>query len=176
MRIFEEWLSEKTDDYGAEALRDAIKKAGYKRSQVAVSKGRGGYETVYHVTIKDLTIPQEKIEKIVKPFEKLDWDERTGEILSGGNAMIFVEYDWKLISAAEKRYEAQMKEVIAKGTKSIGEWIPVGKNYKVAWLDKASAKRPDTEYALMYKGKLIQRLDKKFVKPLWRVFFNSETM
>lgn len=170
MKVFEEWLFEKADDPVGDAMRDALKKAGYKRNQVSVSKGRGGYEIVYHVTVKDLMVPIEKIEKIVKKFQSVDWDERTGEILAGGNTMIFVEYDWKTVSAEEKRLEKPMKEVIAQGTKSIGEWIPVGKDFKLAWLDKASARRPETEYALMYKGKLIQRYDKKFVSPLWRVF------
>ena len=155
MKVFEEWLFEKADDPVGDAMRDALKKAGYKRNQVSVSKGRGGYEIVYHVTVKDLMVPIEKIEKIVKKFQSVDWDERTGEILAGGNTMIFVEYDWKTVSAEEKRLEKP---------------IPVGKDFKLAWLDKASARRPETEYALMYKGKLIQRYDKKFVSPLWRVF------
>ena len=115
MKVFEEWLMEKSADPLGDAIRDALKKAGYKRSQVSVSKGRGGYEIVYHVTVKDLMIPIEKIEKVVKKFQSVDWDERTGEILAGGNTMIFVEYDWKTVSAEEKRLEELKAKCEKKG-------------------------------------------------------------
>ena len=170
MKILEAWLAEKTEDPFGDSLRDALKKEGWSRKQISVSKGKGTYNRVYHVTVKDLMLPIVSVEKVAKKFENLDYDERTGEILSGGNTMIFVEYDWKAEAAEQKRLEPAIKEVVKKGTASLGEWIPVGKDFKVAWLDKASARRPDVEYAMMYKGKLIQRTDKKFVKPLWRIF------
>ena len=170
MKIFEEWLNEKAEDKLGDAIRDALKKAGWKRSEVTVAKGRGGYDAVYHVTVKNLKLPIENVEKVAKKFEKLDWDDRTGELLAGGNTVIFVEYDWKAESAEQKRLAPAMKEVIAKGTKSLGEWIPVGKDFKVAWLDKASARRPESEYAMMYKGKIVQRTDKRFIKEFWRIF------
>ncbi len=169
MKVFEEWLLEaRSEDPIGEGIRADLKKAGYKRNQISVTRTRG--ISAYNVSIKDLTLPIDKIEKIVKKYESIDRDVRTGEILSGGNTFVHVEYDYNAISAARKYFEKPMKEVIAKGTKNLGEWIPVGKDYKVAWIDSRSASNPENEYALMYKGKMLQRMDKKFIKELWRVF------
>lgn len=170
MEVFQNWLNERTEDPIGDKMREALKKAGFKRNQVTVSKGRGGYETVYHVTVRDVRLPLDNVEKVTKRFENVDWDERTGEILSGGNTFIRVEYDYKAEAAEQKRLAKAMKEVIGKGTKNLGEWIPVGKDFKVAWLDKRSAANPENEYALMYKNKIIQRYDDKFIRELWRVF------
>lgn len=171
MKVLEEWLLEaRSEDPIGEGIRADLKKAGYKRSQISVTKSSGRTSCMYTVSIKDVTIPMEKIEKIVQKYEEFDRDVRTGEILSGGNTFVRVEYDYNSISAAQRYFEKPMKEVIAKGTKNLGEWIPVGKDYKVAWFDSRSASNPENEYALMYKGKLIQRTDKKFIKELWRVF------
>lgn len=74
-------------------IRAALKKAGFTARQVSVKKGQGGYELVFYVTIRLSRIDKAEVEKIVRSFKSVDYDERTGEILAGGNCFIFVSYE-----------------------------------------------------------------------------------
>lgn len=69
-------------------IRAALKKAGFTARQVSVRKGQGGYELVFYVTIRLSRIDKAEVEKIVRPFKSVDYDERTG-----GNCFIFVSYE-----------------------------------------------------------------------------------
>lgn len=50
------------------------------------------------ITIKDLAIDIKEIEQLAKGYESYERDEFTGEILSGGNTFVFVNYDYGLKS------------------------------------------------------------------------------
>lgn len=81
----------------AKAIRQQIKtQLGYSSRKVSVRQRQGGLSYCFQVTVKDLDIPLEPIEKIARKFKEVDKCERTGEILGGGNTYVFVEYDWKL--------------------------------------------------------------------------------
>lgn len=77
----------------SKAIRAALKEAGLTSKQVSVKHRYCGYSSSYHITIKDGNISQMQIEDICKHFESVDYDERTGEILEGGNDYVFVERD-----------------------------------------------------------------------------------
>ena len=79
MKVLKEWLLEaRSEDPIGEGIRADLKKAGYKRSQISVTKSSGRTSCMYTVSIKDVTIPMEKIEKIVQKYEEFDRDVRTG--------------------------------------------------------------------------------------------------
>ena len=166
MHTLQKWLEEaKTAAAPAEKVQERLKKKGFKRTQISVRDGGNSVR----VTIKDLDIDKEKIERMFSKVEKVDYDAN-GEILSGG-IYVFVEYDWKAVDAEEKRFAKEIKEVIKQGASHPGEWIPVGRNFKLSWHSKNDAvASPYTTYHLMYKNKLISRHDKNFVFELWRVF------
>ncbi len=73
-------------------IRLALKKAGFNARQVSVKADCGGYELAFYVTIRDRNIDKAEVEKVVLPFSSIDYDEHTGEILTGGNDYIFVRY------------------------------------------------------------------------------------
>lgn len=77
----------------AKAIRTALKEAGITSKQVSVKHRYCGYSSSYHITIKDGNISEMQVEDICKRFESVDYDERTGEILEGGNDYVFVERD-----------------------------------------------------------------------------------
>ena len=77
----------------AKAIRTTLKEAGFNQKQVSVKKQWAGYELVFNVTIHDEKIEKDEIEKIVAKFRSIDYDERTGEILAGGNDYVFVKKD-----------------------------------------------------------------------------------
>ena len=83
--------------YNTKALLTAeFKKLGYNSRKISVRKQCNGYSDAFYVTIKDINIDIEQIEKICKRFESYEVDERTQEILCGGNTFVFVEYDKKI--------------------------------------------------------------------------------
>lgn len=77
----------------AKAIRAALKEAGITSKQVSVKHRYCGYSSSYHITIKDGNVSELQIKDICKSFESVDYDERTGEILEGGNDYILVERD-----------------------------------------------------------------------------------
>lgn len=90
------------------AIRAELKKLGFNSKQVSVKSGNCGYSDYSHITIKDLSIDIKAVEKVCKVFNHVDYDEYTGEILSGGNTYIRVEYDYKALS---DMMNAKMPEV-----------------------------------------------------------------
>jgi hypothetical protein len=70
------------------AIRSELKAAGYNQKRVSVRKRSTGS---VNVEILDPTANVEEIENIAKKYESYDRDERTGEILCGGNTFVFVD-------------------------------------------------------------------------------------
>ena len=81
-----------TDRERIAAIRQALKEHGYSNRKVGVRYD--GY--AIWLTIKDLAIDIKEIEQLSKEYESYDRDEFTGEILSGGNTFVFVNYAYCL--------------------------------------------------------------------------------
>lgn len=81
-----------TDSERVVAIRQALKEHGYNNRKVGVRYD--GY--AIWLTIKDLAIDIKEIEQLAKGYESYDRDEFTGEILSGGNTFVFVNYAYGL--------------------------------------------------------------------------------
>lgn len=76
-----------------EKITAKIKELGYNSRQVSVRSRHAGYSSALLVTIRDASISINKIEEAIASFEKIDRCHLTGEILSGGNTFIDVEYN-----------------------------------------------------------------------------------
>lgn len=74
-----------------QAVRNTLKSKGYNNRKISVTN-----DGAIWVTVKDLSIKLDDIEKLVKKHEHYYTDEITGEILQGGNTFIFVQYDYRL--------------------------------------------------------------------------------
>lgn len=83
-----------TDSERLAAIRQALKEHGYSNRKVGVLYD--GY--AIWLTIKDLAIDIKEIEQLAKGYESYERDEFTGEILSGGNTFVFVNYAYGLKS------------------------------------------------------------------------------
>ena len=111
MKILENFINEMAVDPLADKIRQDLKKAGYKvPAQISVTTRRGGYSSAYDVTINDLKISSNEIEKLLKKYESYEYDQKTGEILAGGNTYIFVTYD----SDVERKEEKRLRPLAAK--------------------------------------------------------------
>ena len=85
-----------TDRERVDAIRKTLKEKGYNSRQVGVTYQVAGYSAIIRVTIKEPEIDKSEIENIVKGFNEIDRDERTGEILEGGNTFVSVCYNCRL--------------------------------------------------------------------------------
>lgn len=84
-------------------IRDKIKaELGYNSRQVSIRSGDCGYSDYTKITVKDLSCDIDAIKQIAKSFESIRYDEYCGEILSGANTYINIEYDWEILRKAEE--------------------------------------------------------------------------
>lgn len=127
-----------------ENIREELKAIGIKPRQVSIR--RDGSSA--NVTIKDLSVEYDKVNEAAHKFEKIDRCEYSGEILCGGNRFVFVDYDWRVESAAK---ETELyKELLAKAEAALAkigendshgeEIVPGYVIFKVDWRLQASVK------------------------------------
>ena len=76
--------------------KDLKTKLGYSSRQVSVKVQNAGYSSAIWINVKSLDIALKPIEELVEGSESYERDERTLEILAGGNTFVFVQYFWKL--------------------------------------------------------------------------------
>lgn len=98
-------------------IKKYLKENGIDTKNINVKCFNGGYSESYNITIKDININIEKVRELVKTFESYERDERTGEILEGGNIYIFVNYDYNTLKLANEKYNAVVLNVIDKKLK-----------------------------------------------------------
>ena len=142
-----------TSNEKSKKIRAALKAAGISNRQVSVRHHYAGYSSAWDITIKDKSLSIKEISDICKRFENIDYDERTGEILSGANDFVHVDraYDYPVDCSP---YLAQVEQVISQLRRSgqsanigdsgwiiffeIGYYVCVNKKYESIdyWLSK----------------------------------------
>lgn len=98
----------------SKAIRDILKKAGYKLRDFSIRSKDCGYSDETRISIKNLSIKTKEIENLVKGFEEIRYDEYCGEILSGANTFIFVDYDFDTLYNEGERLEGEIAEILDK--------------------------------------------------------------
>ena len=78
----------------AAEVRKQLKEIGITSKQVSVKSGYCGYSDKLNITIKDLSVKEQTVKEIAKQYEEYERDERSGEILEGGNTYVFIEFDY----------------------------------------------------------------------------------
>ena len=78
------------------AIKKELKEAGYSTKDFSVSVKDSLYDTAIKIKIKTPYVSRANVEKILKHWESYELDQRTGEILQGGNKYLFAEYDYKI--------------------------------------------------------------------------------
>lgn len=95
-------------------IKKYLKENGIDTKNISVKGSNCGYSESYNITIKDITVDIEKVRELVKTFESYERDERTGEILEGGNTYIFINYDYNTLKLANEKYNGVVLNVINK--------------------------------------------------------------
>lgn len=97
----------------AQELRSNLKKEGYPAKMVSVRMRYIGYDTAIDVTIKDIAVNFDKVQKMAEKYEYISHDQ-FGEILAGGNTYVNVKLDYDMIEEGEKQYYKEAAEIIGK--------------------------------------------------------------
>ena len=74
-------------------IRQKLKAAGFTNKDYSIRVREAGYDTSVRIYIKNPMVQVSNIEAIVSCYKTIDRDERTGEILSGGNTFVFCKYE-----------------------------------------------------------------------------------
>ena len=91
-------------------IRKSLKEAGYTQKDIKVSVRSSRYDTAAKITIHNPHIDRHRIEKILRPaYEEIDRDDITGEILQGGNTMLFIEYEYGVFEDVAREWMAPAK-------------------------------------------------------------------
>ena len=154
-------------------IANELKKNGYNQTKASVKYRSLTWDSAIEITVKDLKIELESIEKIVKKFEKVRWDDKAQEILTGGNTYIDVKYDEKLVIAEKNRLKSLIKDTIDKMKANEGNWIKLKNGLELS-LPKGYFGSEDLVYCYKWKGKtFMNNRDKGFIKPLWLLLFRT---
>ena len=98
-------------------IKKYLKENGINTKNISIKGSNCGYSESYNITIKDINIDIEKVRKLVQKLESYERDERTGEILEGGNTYIFVNYDYNTLKLANEKYNNIVLDIINKKLK-----------------------------------------------------------
>ena len=91
-------------------IRKSLKEAGYTQKDIKVSVRSSRYDTAAKITIHNPHIDRHRIEKILRPaYEEIDRDDITGEVLQGGNTMLFIEYEYGIFEEVAREWMATAK-------------------------------------------------------------------
>ena len=170
MKIFENYLLSEKDDL-VSAITAELKKNGYNRNKCSVRYRSLTMDRAIVITIYDLNIAQETIEKIVKKFEHLSYDAGTGEILTGGNTYIDINYDGKQMGkiTGTKEY----RNLVQALENNAGKWLQLGSDLRIKLPAgyHGGYGSPNLVYEYEWKGKKYGPRDKDFIKPLGRLLY-----
>lgn len=85
-------------------IRNILKVAGIKRTDLSVKVSDAGYSTAIHIKIKNPEISRRMVEDLVKGYNQVERDEFNGEVLEGSNQYLFVEYEYGLFNRIIDEY------------------------------------------------------------------------
>lgn len=96
---------------------NAFKAKGWSNRKIGLSVD---YSSI-NATVKDISIPINEVEDILKDYESIDYDYASGEILCGANTFVFVRYDYKSLDNASAEFIEEAEKVL----KNDGCIVPV---------------------------------------------------
>lgn len=100
----------------AAAIRLALKAKGYSSRQVSVRAESFSMGSAIRITIKDSAVPRSLVREIAEPHESIRRCEITGDILSGGNTYLSIDYTREARLALAKDYIDAVQDAFSKVT------------------------------------------------------------
>jgi hypothetical protein len=146
-----EYLNEARGDERTKDIRDFLKKE-FKLTNRDVGVRYDGSIRLTLKTVKALPY-MKKIEEAARKHESYQRDERTGDILRGGNTFVFIDLDWKFREKLVKQIYAEvMKKVddTFMNGEGGGNTIDIYGDYSI-FKDRQSQARGKDEFHTIHK-------------------------
>jgi hypothetical protein len=91
-------------------IRTALKAMGYSSREISVRGESYSMGSSITVTVKVRGVDLKAIKAVAEKAQRIDRCELTGEILTGGNRFVEVDYSWELVRelSAQVRAEAEV--------------------------------------------------------------------
>lgn len=113
-----------------ESIVKALRAAGYTARQVSVRGGHGSMSRSWTATVRDPAVDLAKVTEIMRDAESIRRDERSGEILGGGNTYCHVETTPAVKADLAAPYIQPIKAAIAKlDPEHPSQGIPIDAQY-----------------------------------------------
>lgn len=74
-------------------VRSKLKEAGFTSKDYSIRVRDAGYSTSVDISVKNPKVRVSEVITVAKQFESVERDERTGEILQGGNVFVHCQYE-----------------------------------------------------------------------------------
>ena len=97
----------------AKRIRTELKAQGISTKQVSVRTHNYSMGSSLNIRIKDPKVLKSLVEKIANESERVSRCEVSGEILSGGNRFVFVDYASEAIETVALELVARLENVLA---------------------------------------------------------------
>lgn len=99
----------------AREIKAFLREQGIETSSIRIS-----VDSSINVKILDPKLPFDQIEQLLKDkYESYQRDEATGEILSGGNTFVFIDYDYDVIRQVSEELRGSIMPFLRKCS---GQW------------------------------------------------------
>lgn len=82
----------------SQLIRKELKENGFTSKDVSVRVRPSLYDTAVDITVKNPLVRLSEVEKIVKKFSEVEYDERTMEILAGCNVYVRCQYEYGIFN------------------------------------------------------------------------------
>ena len=89
-----------------------LKAAGIPKKAYSIRCRYCGYSQSIDVSVKDLSVNLDRVKRVVDKYSHVRWDEHCGEILSGGNTFVDVEYSYKAMDVAGEAFLDRAKKLM----------------------------------------------------------------
>lgn len=134
------------------AIKATLKAAGYNVRDFRVSVRDSGYSTTARVYVKSPLVRPSEVERLLKQYAVVRWDEHVGEILAGGNTYLFVAYADDAFDDIPPAYLSQSAHILAHMTQNNGQVIYINSGRRISILADDMPYREGHRYRLMEWG------------------------
>lgn len=104
----------------SQTIRAELKKHGYTSKMVSISIRSGGYgDTYIKAKVKDPKTDRSKVKAVLLRYRDVDIDERSQEILQGGNTFVTVDYEYGIFDAVAADWIPMAREAYDSGKEAV---------------------------------------------------------
>ena len=151
-------------------IRKTLKEAGFTSKDYSIRVRDAGYSTTVNIEVKNPMVRLSVLKQVAKQFEVVDRDERSGEILQGGNTFVHCQYEDDIFDEVIQPFMETAKQVF-ESSKWDGCKIAKNESFKVfmSKIDEATKSLHMYDKAdKLQEGRCIVKNPESLALAMWR--------